>query len=166
MERVTARSMATVSLVAMVLAMLVSFPGRAVAGELVTTFGTGKTYQTYYKAACQWYDYRIGTGAPCYEAVWSSTTAQGAYPSDVMRVWSKAGYHHFTCSQGWCPYYYQLFGGDPLDISVVYHVSDYLAHEHVPGPGENPKNVVGYAWHMNVTRAPSGWWYTESYVYY
>lgn len=153
--------------VAAVLAIVtLARPAPAEAGEMVTAYGTGKTYQTLYSSACQWYDYRIGSGAPCYQAVWSSTTAASPYTSDTVRVWSTAGYHDFSCYGGWCPYYYHTFTGDPVDVSSSYYVSDYLVHEHVPGSGQNPKNVVGHAWHMNVTRAPSGWWYTESYTYY
>lgn len=126
--------------------------------------GKGFTYQYAYSTACVWYDSdRAGTGAPCWQGVWSTTDLDDS--SHLAKLY-KAGLHHdFYCVGNGCSSNYSVIAPYPLE---VYALDIATGAHYWPGNfgGSHKVNVVGYAWHADHDIAPSTWYYTEAFMFY
>lgn len=140
----------------------------AEAGVWYTDYGRWTTTQVSYVSSCVWYDYRFGSGDPCYQAVWANSLAIGYYTdaTDVVQVVSFARHQNYSCYQQYCVDFYSPHGPNPESVSAEYYVSDYLVHYYPENiGGAHIVHVVGQTKHRNYTKQPGGWWWTYGVIW-
>lgn len=128
-----------------------------------TPYGRWTTEQTMYTAQCVRHDLYEGVG-PCYNAVWSNSLAIGEHASMNDVVWQKSYgfFQDLVCYQGACAPSYEMFSS-PEYRSGTYYTSDWLVHCCRTYVGA-PVNIVGDAFHRNLTYSQYTYWYTSSWV--
>jgi hypothetical protein len=130
-------------------------------------YGCGKTYQNNWWQSCFWYDYRGGTGAPCWRGVWSETTSLPSSPPQYVYVYERAFVQSFTCQGGgvggFCDDWYEPFAPDPYEVYSMSPAQTNGIHFFCGEFSCTRKlNVIGYANHYNLTYSYNYYWYTEA----
>lgn len=137
-------------------------------GETVYTGqGSGGTYQNNYADECQWYDYRSGSGDPCWRGVYSFTDTPSGQTAYVYQMAAKQGDN--CAAGGWpggsgeCGNWYHFF--PPPYYYYESSASSFTSTTHYFCGYQScgwPVNVVGYANHYNLTYSYSWYFYTEA----